>query len=244
MRRAGEGVSMATGAEMLALAETRIDEKYENVCVPKNNPNWHGPWDCAEFMSWLVYQVAGFLYGCLDNHGNAATVEAYTGAWKSDSKHPGTRVPVKQAAGTVGAVLLRYPPSPGSMGHIVVCDGSGGTVEAMGKAYGVRRGIVAGRSWDTGVYLPGFVYGAVNPLVDVRPPAFLYAIGRAGMKKSVVRAIQRALKLLGINPGPIDGIYGHNTATAVAAFQAVKGLVVDGQVGPQTAKRLKVDITK
>jgi len=65
---------MTNGSEMLALARTRIGEKYVNVCVPKNNSNWHGPWDCAEFMSWLVYQVGGFLYGCFDDHGNPATV--------------------------------------------------------------------------------------------------------------------------------------------------------------------------
>jgi N-acetylmuramoyl-L-alanine amidase len=47
---------MATGAQLLALAETRIGEKYVNVQVPKDNPKWHGPWDCAEFASWLVYQ--------------------------------------------------------------------------------------------------------------------------------------------------------------------------------------------
>lgn len=234
---------MATGAEMLALAKTRIGERYVNVCVPKNNPNWHGPWDCAEFMSWLVYQVGGFLYGCVDNSGNPATVESYTGAWKHDSQRLGVRVPVAQAAATVGAVLLRYPPSPGSMGHIVVCDGEGGTVEAMGRDYGVRSGKVSGRVWDTGVFVPGFTYDAAGAAVPVEPPTHLYAIGRPGMKKAVVREIQRALKALGIDPGPIDGVFGHITAAAVAAFQAGKGLVVDGQVGPQTARRLKVDIT-
>jgi hypothetical protein len=228
---------------MLALARTRINEKYVNVCVPKNNPNWHGPWDCAEFMSWLVYQVGGLLYGCVDDHANPATVEAYTGAWQSDSQRLGIRVPVQQAVGTVGAILLRYPPSPGSMGHIVVSDGGGGTVEAMGKAYGVRASTVNGRHWDTGVLLPGFIYGAASSEIDYAGPTILYAIGRPGMKKDVVRTIQRTLKALGIDPGPIDGDYGHNTAAAVAAFQAVKGLVADGAVGPQTARRLKVDIS-
>lgn len=233
---------MPTGMELLALAETRLNEKYVNVCVPKNNSDWHGPWDCAEFMSWLVYQVGHFLYGCVDNHSNPATVEAYTGAWQGDSLHLGQRVPVAQAAAAAGAILLRFPPSPGSMGHIVVSDGNGGTVEAMGRAVGVRRGHVDGRAWDTGVFLPGFTYGAARAGLGYRPPAVLYAIGRAGMRQDVVRDIQRALTALGISPGPIDGDYGHNTAAAVAAFQAIKGLVVDGQVGPQTARRLKVDI--
>jgi peptidoglycan hydrolase-like protein with peptidoglycan-binding domain len=63
------------------------------------------------------------------------------------------------------------------------------------------------------------------------------------MKKSVIKNIQRALKALGINPGPIDGDYGSQTVAAVAAFQATKGLIVDGQVGVQTAKRLKVALS-
>ena len=233
---------MGSGSELLALAETRLGEKYVNVCVPKNNPDWHGPWDCAEYMSWLVYQVGGFLYGCIDDQGNPATVEAYTGAWQDDSRRRGIRVAAGQAAATVGAILLRFPPSPGSMGHIVVCDGQGGTVEAAGRAFGVRRGRVSGRAWDTGVLLPGFAYGAVNPAVQISPPEFLFAIGRTDMAKNRVRIIQRALRGNGISPGPIDGTYGHVTAAAVAAYQATKGLIVDGQVGMQTARRLKVDL--
>jgi N-acetylmuramoyl-L-alanine amidase len=233
---------MTDGEKMLRLAETRIGEKYVNVLVPKNNKNWHGPWDCAEFMSWLVYQVGGFLYGCVDDKGDPATVEAYTGAWQTDSKKLGKRVPKEQAAATAGAILLRYPPAPGAMGHIVVSDGKGGTVEAMGKAYGVRRGKVSGRVWDTGVLLPNFSYGDAGNGVTVAEPKTIYAVGRSDMKASVVKSIQRALKDFGIDPGPINGEYGSLTAAAVAAFQATKGLVVDGQVGPQTARRLKIDL--
>jgi peptidoglycan hydrolase-like protein with peptidoglycan-binding domain len=129
------------------------------------------------------------------------------------------------------------------MGHIAVSDGKGGTVEAMGTAFGVRRGKVTGRSWDTGVLLPKFTYDDAAAEVAVEEPAVLYAMGRLGMKKTVVKNIQRALKALGINPGPIDGDYGSQTVAAVAAFQATKGLIVDGQVGLQTAKRLKVELS-
>ena len=233
---------MTDGEKMLKLAETRIGEKYVNVLVPKNNPNWHGPWDCAEFMSWLVYQVGGFLYGCVDDNGDPATTEAYTGAWQHDSAARGRRIPWQDAAGMVGAILLRYPPAPGSMGHIVVSDGQGGTVEAMGKAYGVRRGKVSGRAWDTGVLIPGFSYDGAPAQLTLKQPTLLFAIGRPGMDPQAVRKIQRKLKELGYDPGPIDGDYGHNTAAAVAAFQAAKGLVVDGQAGRQTLKRLDVDL--
>jgi hypothetical protein len=233
---------MPTGKELLRLAKTRIGERYVNVCVPKNNPNWHGPWDCAEFMSWLVYQVGGYLYGCVDDNGDPATVEAYTGAWQSDSRRLGRRIPVDDAVQTAGAILLRYPPVPGSMGHIAVSDGEGGTVEAMGAAYGVRRGSATGRGWDTGVFLPRFTYGAADTDIEYAPPALLYALGRPNMKKTVIKAIQRALKENGVNPGPINGEFTSMTTTAVAAFQAMKGLVVDGQVGRQTARRLGISL--
>ncbi len=234
---------MTDGEKMLKLAKSRIGEKYVNVCVPKNNKNWHGPWDCAEFMSWLVYQVGGFLYGCVNDGGDPATVEAYTGAWQTNSKKLGKRVPTTTAASTVGAILLRYPPAPGAMGHIVVSDGKGGTVEAMGKAYGVRRGKVSGRVWNTGVFLPDFSYGDGDGVVTIKEPAVIYAVGRPGMKPSVVKAIKRALKEFGIDPGPINGEYDALTASAVGAFQATKGIIVDGQVGPQTVKRLKIDLS-
>lgn len=51
--------------------------------------------------------------------------------------------------------------------------------------------------------------------------------------------IQRRLKSLGFDPGPLDGIRGRRTIAAVKAFQEVYGLVVDGIVGPQTRAALK-----
>jgi N-acetylmuramoyl-L-alanine amidase len=234
---------MSDGDSMFSLAETRIGQKYVNVLVPKNNPNWQGPWDCAEFMSWLVYQVGGFLYGCTNNNGNPALTEAYTGAWKTDVRKIGRRVPVEQAAHTRGGILLRYPPTAGAMGHIVICDGKGGTVEAMGKAYGVARGKVSGRRWDTGVLVKGMSYGPVSDQIPpIKPPTVIYAMGRSDMQKSVVRTIQRALRDAGVNPGRIDGVFGPLTAAAVAAFQSMKGLIVDGEVGRQTARKLGIEL--
>lgn len=233
---------MAAGQDMLDLAKTRVGERYVNRLVPKDDPNWHGPWDCAEFMSWLVYQISGRLYGCTDNSDHPARAEAYTGSWKADSRTLGQRIPWQQAAATVGAVLLRYPPQPGTMGHIAVSDGAGGTVEARGRAYGVVRYTADGRDWDTGVLIPWIDYGQPVAGLVVRPPSQLYAIGRAGMVGEVVRRIQRALVERGFDPGPIDGEYGPLTGSAVAAFQAQRGLVVDGKVGSQTAGELGISL--
>ncbi len=226
---------MPTGEGLLALARSHIGEKYDFVTVPKNNPNWKGPWDCAEFASWLVYQEAHILYGCTDDHAPAAVAEAYTGGWKIDSLQIGRRIPAEEAAKTVGAFLLRYPPTAGSMGHIAVSDGHGGTVEAKGHAYGVVADTVHGRQWDTGVLVPGIQYNRTAGSIDIVTPSALYAVGAANMNAAKVMEIQRAVAAKGFDPGPIDGQFGLNTAAAVAAFQRSHGLVSDGQVGLQTA---------
>ena len=231
---------MATGAGLLARARQHIGEEYVNVRVPKDDANWHGPWDCAEFMSWLVFQEAGILYGCTDDHAKPSEADAYTGSWQNDSKTRGIRIPVDEAAGMVGAILLRYPPAPGKMGHIVLSDGKGGTVEAMGKAYGVRAGTVQGRHWDTGVLIPGIDYGTGATDIAVSSPAFRYAPDVENMSKSVIAEIQRTLAAKGFDPGAINGIFGEATATAVAAFQDSLGLVTDGEVGRETANALGI----
>ncbi len=52
------------------------------------------------------------------------------------------------------------------------------------------------------------------------------------------KQIQKRLHKLGFNPGPIDGIRGRMTVRAIRAFQASKGLVVDGIIGPNTMAAL------
>ncbi|ORE98642.1 TIGR02594 family protein [Aurantimonas sp. 22II-16-19i] len=49
-----------------------------------------------------------------------------------------------------------------------------------------------------------------------------------------VSDIQKALAAHGINPGPIDGIWGRQTIAAVREFQRRSNLEVDGIVGPMT----------
>jgi len=61
--------------------------------------------------------------------------------------------------------------------------------------------------------------------------ALLLKIGSTG---AAVKYLQTVLAKLGYNPGPIDGIFGPKTQTAVKSFQKAKGLVVDGIVGNNT----------
>lgn len=231
-----------SGAGLLQHARKHIGEPYVNVQVPKDDPNWHGPWDCAEFVSWLVFQEAAILYGCEDDKAPPAKADAYTGAWKADLERLGKRVSVEEAAATAGGIVLRYPPGPGKMGHIAVCDGNGGTVEAKGRRYGVVADTVQGRGWDTGILIPGISYGSAVP-IKVSPPAIIYQVGAPNMDKAIVTQIQEALLTKGFDPGLIDGDFGPNTQAAVLRFQEAEGLVVDGAVAAETAAALDVSLT-
>jgi peptidoglycan hydrolase-like protein with peptidoglycan-binding domain len=53
-----------------------------------------------------------------------------------------------------------------------------------------------------------------------------------------VRAIQRRLRTLGYEPGPLDGRFGPLTRRAVLRFQATHALTADGEVGPRTSARM------
>lgn len=59
--------------------------------------------------------------------------------------------------------------------------------------------------------------------------------GAAGSK---VKTLQVRLEMQGYDPGPIDGIFGARTATAVKSFQQYKGLTADGVVDEITWKAI------
>ena len=232
---------MTTGTDLLRLAEGHLGEKYVNVLVPKDNPHWHGPWDCAEFASWVVYQKMQALYGCDNNHGNPALADAYSGYWVRDAQN-GIVPATDQATAnnTAGVVLIRKPPLPGTMGHVAITDGQGGTVEAAGTGLGVRRGKVEGRQWHFCAKIPGVAYTATNVVVPPQPLPFLLTLENPNIKSALVGRVQHALKAAGIDPGVLDNEYGPHTVAAVAAFQRMNRLISDGTVGPLTAKKLGV----
>lgn len=61
-----------------------------------------------------------------------------------------------------------------------------------------------------------------------------HAILHKGDTGSEVTLLQQLLENRGYDTGGVDGIFGVQTATAVAAFQRDKGLVADSVVGPLT----------
>jgi LysM repeat protein len=60
------------------------------------------------------------------------------------------------------------------------------------------------------------------------------SIIRFGSSNGDVKYLQQSLTKLGYSPGPVDGIFGFKTETAVKLFQKTTGLIVDGVVGNNT----------
>lgn len=63
-----------------------------------------------------------------------------------------------------------------------------------------------------------------------------------GSRGGDVYEVQRRLKWWGYYDGPIDGIYGPKTFSAVKKFQWKNGLRVDGVVGPATRRALGLPV--
>ncbi|MHC5744937.1 MAG: peptidoglycan-binding protein [Nostoc sp.] len=66
------------------------------------------------------------------------------------------------------------------------------------------------------------------------------AVLRYGSRKSDVQRLQTQLKQLGYYKDVVDGQYNASTEIAVAKFQKVKGLKLDGIAGPATQEKLQV----
>ena len=145
------------GQDFLNKAAQHLGEDYVyGTSVDLDDPEFSGPWDCAEFVSWVVKQVTGKLYGCLNPQ---TAPDPWTGAWFADMHSEKVKgIPIDKANNIPGAILLRFSKAGH---HIVFADGKGGTIEAMGTNYGVTRGHTAGREWDYGILIPGVKYEGV-----------------------------------------------------------------------------------
>ena len=61
---------------------------------------------------------------------------------------------------------------------------------------------------------------------------------RIGAAGDEVIELQSAMINFGYKPGPVDGIFGVKTASAVIQFQKDNSLVSDGVVGPITWEKI------
>ncbi|MEZ4789499.1 MAG: hypothetical protein R2811_05720 [Flavobacteriales bacterium] len=148
---------MKLGSHFLRSAAKHLGERYIlGALAPKNNARWSGPWDCAEFVSWVVYQVTGQLHGCASNITPPVPMPTRA-TGRVMRRRPCSASPWPLALRTPGAILNRIP-AHGLIGHIAFSDGKGGTIEAHSTKRGVIAGSATGRRWDMGLLLPGVRY--------------------------------------------------------------------------------------
>jgi len=226
---------MKTGQDLLSIASEHIGEKYIfGSKVPYNNKNYTGPWGCAEFISWCVYQKTGLIIGVKEN-------EAYTGYWAEDALSKCTEISIEEASVTPGAILLRIP-TKSLIGHIVFSDGNNQTIEAMSTKNGVIRGSISGRIWHKALLIKGVDY-AKNPNAvpqAYKEPSNNFYLQNPLMRAPLIHRAKQALLAAGIHPGEINDTYDQNMVVAVHNYQVSKGLIVDGMMGKETLESLKV----
>mgnify|MGYP001766622831 CR=1 FL=1 len=232
---------MSLGTKIVELAAEHIGEAYKNVQIPMSDPNYHGPWDCAEFATWCVYQAS---QGAVILGYRPAEHEAYTGYWNEDALRLDLAISVEEAASTPGAMVLRVPTSKVG-GHIAICVGDGiHTIEAHSTAAGVGRFRVATtenggkRHWDKGIRIPDD--GAFK--ASIAAVASTSAVHLVPSDKPVyhplIEKVQSALTTLGYsNRG--DGLFGPSLAGLIARFQTKNGLVSDARIGPETLAKIQ-----
>ncbi len=75
-------------------------------------------------------------------------------------------------------------------------------------------------------------------------PAFPAAQNPQPISREEVRKAQQALKLEGFDPGPLDGIEGPSTRSAVKKFQKSNKMKVTGVLDRSTRDRLAKKLAK
>jgi N-acetylmuramoyl-L-alanine amidase len=235
---------MSFGDDIVALAKTHIGEKYVLGASAKFlQPEFKGPWDCAEFVSWVIFQVSTerLLLGCVPR--DPARADAYTGYWVDDAKKYGLIISIADALKTSGAALLRSPVGK-PHGHIAISVGDGKkTVEAYDTAHGVISGPAdpAKRGWDFGVRIPAPGEWSTLTKAASKPNNWFFRPTSSDTPDPRVEIIETALQSKGAKIATATGRFTPKLAKTVAKFQQQKGLVVDGMVGTQTSKALGLD---
>lgn len=94
-----------TGENILQLSKKNPGEHYIlGAKVSKNNASWKGPWDCAELVTWIIYQISAKLYECNNSLGNPDLADAFT-YWRDHAEKTEKINAFQQAIKIPGAAI-------------------------------------------------------------------------------------------------------------------------------------------
>lgn len=120
-----------------------------------------------------------------------------------------------------------------------------GAMKAVGL--GVKKDRAEAVKWlrmarGNGIQVPEAVLAKPEKVFDIlleNQPVQQIAVSNID-KRDRLRLVQRQLYELGYEPGPIDGLMGPSTSSAIRAFQKEAGLPVDGQPSAATIRLLNM----
>jgi peptidoglycan hydrolase-like protein with peptidoglycan-binding domain len=115
----------------------------------------------------------------------------------------------------------------------------------IGATAGAAVGAVTGLSILQGALLgaaAGGLTGAMtkDDFINLGDP--IWATDKKPANRSATARIQAGLSTLGYAPGPIDGIHGTKTTSAIRSYQADNGLLVDGVASQQLAEHIEAKL--
>ena len=83
------------------------------------------------------------------------------------------------------------------------------------------------------------VDGIGEVLCNIEQPERVPVLQQGSFYHGWTKLAQATLSALGLDPGPVDGVFGPQTEAAVRKFQRDRHLIVDGTIGRQTWTALK-----
>ena len=126
------------------------------------------------------------------------------------------------------------------------CGSSTGDRAASGAGIGAGAGAVVGALTGLTI-LEGVLIGAVaggltgalteEDVINFGDP--IWADDDQEANQAAVSRVQAGLQRLGYNPGPIDGVQGSQTTSAIRAYQRDNGLLVDGRASYELAAHIE-----
>ena len=244
---------MATAHEVMRTAASQIgtlESPRGSNRVPywSLKPAWNGSAWCATFVQWCLKQNGMWYDASLPYYVPSFAAKAKAdGTWlaKTAPPRPGDFV----VYGTTGYAHIGFVEKANLDGTIQTIEGntSAGTYGSQSNGDGVYRRRRS-RSWVRGFIRPAYVKtnlggGMTAPINtgDARTlvpyPGHVHHL--TGPDDHHVEQIQKRITQLGY-PLTADSAFGPKTDAGVRWFQKLKGLTVDGRVGPKTWAALKI----